>query len=69
MLVSEIKVLALDVDGVLTDGRVRLGKSGEETKELCFRDLDAIEPYRSQRRSNYATPREWAPLRGLPGCP
>lgn len=37
-----ISVLALDIDGVLTDGRVALGHAGEETKGLLFRDLDAI---------------------------
>ncbi len=42
MLVNPIELLALDVDGVLTDGRVRLSPRGEETKELGFRDLDAI---------------------------
>ena len=42
MLVSRIEVLALDVDGVLTDGRVTLGASGEEAKGIAFRDLDAL---------------------------
>ncbi|HEX3597079.1 MAG TPA: SIS domain-containing protein [Polyangiaceae bacterium] len=37
-----IRVLALDVDGVLTDGRVSLGAAGEESKGILFRDLDAI---------------------------
>lgn len=39
---SVVEVLALDVDGVLTDGRVALGPSGEETKGIAFRDLDAL---------------------------
>jgi D-sedoheptulose 7-phosphate isomerase len=42
MLVSGIEVLALDVDGVLTDGRVVFSASGEETKGIALRDLDAI---------------------------
>ena len=42
MLVSDIEVLALDVDGVLTDGRVTLRASGEEAKGIAFRDLDAL---------------------------
>ncbi|HVU01480.1 MAG TPA: SIS domain-containing protein [Polyangiaceae bacterium] len=42
MLVGAIDVLALDIDGVLTDGRVALGRGGEETKGIAFRDLDAI---------------------------
>jgi D-sedoheptulose 7-phosphate isomerase len=42
MLVSDIDVLALDIDGVLTDGRVELTPAGEESKGIAFRDLDAI---------------------------
>jgi D-sedoheptulose 7-phosphate isomerase len=42
LLVREIEVLALDVDGVLTDGKVSLGAHGEETKGILFRDLDAL---------------------------
>ena len=43
MLVRDgwIKVLALDVDGVLTDGRVVLSAGGE-SKALCFHDVDAV---------------------------
>ncbi|MGC4092285.1 MAG: SIS domain-containing protein [Polyangiaceae bacterium] len=41
MLVSSIEVLALDIDGVITDGSVTLGAQGE-TKGIAFRDLDAI---------------------------
>ncbi len=48
MLVNPIEILALDVDGVLTDGRVTLSPRGEETKELAFRDLDAIAQARRQ---------------------
>jgi D-sedoheptulose 7-phosphate isomerase len=42
VLVNDINVLALDIDGVLTDGRVELGKGGEESKGIALRDLDAI---------------------------
>ncbi len=42
MLVMPIRVLALDIDGVLTDGRVSLTPGGGESKGLSFRDLDAI---------------------------
>jgi D-sedoheptulose 7-phosphate isomerase len=42
LLVSEIEVLALDVDGVITDGSVTLGAHGAETKGIAMRDLDAI---------------------------
>ncbi len=43
-----LRVLALDVDGVLTDGRVALGPGGEESKGILFRDLDAITVARSK---------------------
>ncbi|HVY27902.1 MAG TPA: SIS domain-containing protein [Polyangiaceae bacterium] len=39
---SEILLLALDVDGVLTDGSVTITPSGEEAKGIAFRDLDAL---------------------------
>lgn len=42
MLVREIEALALDVDGVLTDGIVLIGVNGEETKGIALRDLDAL---------------------------
>jgi D-sedoheptulose 7-phosphate isomerase len=45
---STLSVLALDVDGVLTDGRVALGHGGEESKGLLFRDLDAITQARAK---------------------
>jgi D-sedoheptulose 7-phosphate isomerase len=37
-----ISVLALDIDGVLTNGRVELDAHGDERKALAFRDLDAL---------------------------
>ena len=37
-----IKLLALDIDGVLTDGRVTLSPDGEEVKSLNFHDLDKV---------------------------
>lgn len=37
-----IRVLVLDVDGVLTDGRVLLDEQGRENKSLCYRDIDAV---------------------------
>jgi D-sedoheptulose 7-phosphate isomerase len=39
---SDILLLALDIDGVLTDGSVTLTPSGEESKGIAFRDLDAL---------------------------
>lgn len=37
-----ITVLALDIDGVLTDGRVLYTSDGQEQKSISFRDIDAI---------------------------
>ena len=42
MLVNTIEVLALDIDGVVTDGKVSIGAHGEETKGIALRDLDAL---------------------------
>ena len=42
MLVNDIQVLALDIDGVLTDGRVGITEGGQDRKEIAFRDLDAL---------------------------
>ncbi len=35
----DIKAIALDVDGVLTDGGVWWGPGGEEWKRFCFADI------------------------------
>ncbi|MEI8001232.1 MAG: HAD family hydrolase [Actinomycetes bacterium] len=37
-----IRLLALDVDGVITDGTVALLASGEEVRSIHFHDLDAV---------------------------
>ena len=39
---NSIKVLALDIDGVLTDGRVFYTADGQEQKAISYRDIDAI---------------------------
>jgi 3-deoxy-D-manno-octulosonate 8-phosphate phosphatase (KDO 8-P phosphatase) len=38
-LVSVIRAIALDVDGVLTDGSFWWGPDGEEWKRFCFADI------------------------------
>ena len=43
-----IRILALDIDGVLTDGMVTLDESGHESKTLSYRDIDAIFSARRQ---------------------
>ncbi|MBN1942631.1 MAG: HAD hydrolase family protein [Phycisphaerae bacterium] len=35
---KKIRLLVLDVDGVMTDGRIILSASGEETKAFCVKD-------------------------------
>jgi 3-deoxy-D-manno-octulosonate 8-phosphate phosphatase (KDO 8-P phosphatase) len=37
-----IRVLALDIDGVLTDGKVWMDESGRELKSFSYRDIDAV---------------------------
>lgn len=37
-----ITVLALDIDGVLTDGTVTWDEFGRESKALCYQDVDAV---------------------------
>jgi len=37
-----VKLILIDIDGVLTDGRVTLDVHGNETKTICYRDLDAV---------------------------
>ncbi len=41
-MVKGIRVLALDIDGVLTDGIALLKSSGREEKRISFHDLDAV---------------------------
>ncbi|MDP2167677.1 MAG: SIS domain-containing protein [Thermodesulfovibrionales bacterium] len=36
-----IEIILFDVDGVLTDGKVTIDKSGEESKVIAFDDIDA----------------------------
>lgn len=43
-----IRVLALDIDGVLTDGKVTLDESGHESKVVSYQDIEAI--FRAQRQ-------------------
>jgi len=37
-----IKIVLLDIDGVLTDGKVTVDSSGNEFKTIDYRDIDAI---------------------------
>lgn len=41
-MVNNIKVLALDIDGVLTDGLSALTETGWEEKRISLQDLDAV---------------------------
>jgi 3-deoxy-D-manno-octulosonate 8-phosphate phosphatase (KDO 8-P phosphatase) len=39
---KQLKAIALDVDGVLTDGGVWWGPNGEEWKRFCFADIMGV---------------------------
>lgn len=39
---TPIKAVALDIDGVLTDGALWFGPNGEELKRLCFQDIMGV---------------------------
>ncbi|MGQ0811351.1 MAG: SIS domain-containing protein [Nitrospiraceae bacterium] len=41
-MVTKIQVLALDIDGVITDGTAALSDTGDEDKRFSFQDLDAV---------------------------
>ena len=41
-MVNKIRVLALDIDGVITDGMATLCNSGNDEKRFSFHDLDAV---------------------------
>ena len=38
----ELRAIALDVDGVLTDGGFWWGPNGEEWKRFCFADIMGV---------------------------
>lgn len=40
---KKIRYIFADIDGVLTDGTVRLDETGHESKSISYRDLDAID--------------------------
>ena len=42
-----IRLLVLDIDGVLTNGEVTFDEDGRESKSLFFRDIDAVFAARS----------------------
>jgi len=37
-----IKIVLIDIDGVLTDGKVTMDSSGNEYKTIDYRDIDAV---------------------------
>ncbi len=44
---KKMKMIIMDVDGVLTDGRIILGNTGEELKNFYVQDVrESILPYR-----------------------
>lgn len=44
-----IKLVMLDIDGVLTDGKVTLDSCGNEYKTIVFRDIDAVFEMKRQK--------------------
>lgn len=40
--IEKIRAIALDVDGVLTDGGIWWGPNGEEWKRFCFADIMGV---------------------------
>lgn len=42
LMFENIKAVAMDVDGVLTDGTVWYGSNGEESKRFCYADVTGI---------------------------
>ena len=41
-MIEKIRAIALDVDGVLTDGGIWWGPNGEEWKRFCFADVMGV---------------------------
>ena len=41
-MTSHVRAIVLDVDGVLTDGSVRIDEQGGESKELSFTDIMGV---------------------------
>jgi D-sedoheptulose 7-phosphate isomerase len=41
-MVNDIRVLALDIDGVLTDGTTAVNETADEQKRVSLQDLDAV---------------------------
>ncbi|MBC8490923.1 MAG: HAD hydrolase family protein [Bacteroidetes bacterium] len=41
-MVNDIKLLVLDLDGVITDGTVSITEDGKESKRFSYHDLDAV---------------------------
>ena len=44
-----IKLVILDIDGVLTDGRVTVDSDGNEYKTINYRDIDAVFEMKRQK--------------------
>jgi 3-deoxy-D-manno-octulosonate 8-phosphate phosphatase (KDO 8-P phosphatase) len=57
-----IRILVLDIDGVLTSGEVWLGEDGRESKTLFFRDIDALSAARREGRQIVLVTGEATPL-------
>lgn len=41
-MVKKIRIVALDIDGVVTDGTVRISPGHRDSKSIAFQDVDAV---------------------------
>jgi len=57
-----IKLVLLDIDGVMTDGKVLVNSQGEEYKTFCFKDFDAFSELRNRGLSLGAITGEQSPI-------
>ena len=75
-MLKNIRALVLDIDGVLTDGRVALDQQGQENKLLSYRDIDAVFQARREGLQVALVTGEQSPMvpafcwvRGMPTSP
>jgi YrbI family 3-deoxy-D-manno-octulosonate 8-phosphate phosphatase len=60
-----IKLIVMDIDGVLTDGTVLFDHEGREFKRIYYRDLDAVTKLRRSGRTVGFVTRESTQLAGF----
>ena len=58
----KIKLIILDIDGVMTDGKVVVDHQGSESKRFCFKDFDAFSEIHDRGLKVGAITREISPI-------